>query len=59
MKMKYVTIILFLLLSAFPLLSQDNSVNELRQKRKAALEAINEAQSQLAEAQKKIEKFVE
>ena len=53
MKMKYVTIILFLLLSAFPLLSQDNSVNELRQKRKAALEAINEAQSQLAEAQKK------
>ncbi len=53
MKMKHVTIILLFLLSAFPLLSQDNSVNELRQKRKAALEAIDEAQSQLAEAQKK------
>lgn len=53
MKMKYIVILGLFFLSGLPLFSQDNSVNDLRQRRKAALEAINEAQSQLAEAQKK------
>lgn len=53
MKIKYVVILCLFWGAVFSLFSQENSVNELRRKRKAALEAINEAQNQLAETQKK------
>lgn len=53
MMMKYPVILSLFLMLSVPVFSQDNSVNELKRKRQAALEAINEAQTQLAAAQQK------